>query len=754
MIKDQMTLPLGTDTTNIKSTTAVFLSATDEQVSPYTIGFVPWDLMSKCVLFGKCSRILYNSIPNTFFSSFVNPDSFYFNPDRGVPFVYTIRTGYDNKIMHANYASNSWHTDQMVGESSNTNLQILHAYNTDYFVQNNIEQNANLTNIYFDIKIYEVIGEGGWTGYFQSVYEHPYANIAASITDIENIGISFTKQIASHFGTYTYTITQDNWLNCDENGIFVIEGDDYNYQGQTYKRRLYCACVHAYVASELATTGTTPGYGVLIAPGYRSTPHASSVSWACGWGKCEYGQTSDQGYKVNPYNYQRQFPDQYGYDSYIGDGVYFFRQASIQWFNHLLHGGATYEDVVVMICTSRPVLKINNAYYVAEFTDDYYITGKLIPYAQAREWQKNINGDSNVFDPADIPEPGPEPGAEGDGDGDNIRPPAISGIGDLAGFVTMYALKPSQLAKLGQYLWSSFTSADFWNSISVVLDNTLSVDPSVILNYVVSVRAYPVDLSAFGSSELPEIFFGRGLVGVPVDSISARIYQIKDCVKLLPGGSLDVPTYYNDFRDMEPCCKAVLHVPFCGSCEINPSQIIGKHLQIYYSIDFCTGALMALCQVSGDGLPMEYTIARLYGQLGATVQLSASNELEALQCIAGASMGVASGLMGNVSGMLSGAIGVATSLANNRALPHTTGKSSGFSGFYEPRVPYIELLYDQYYIPENYAHTHGLACNVKKSISDLHGFTVCENVDTTGLTCEADERVMIKKILESGFFVD
>lgn len=368
-----------------------------------------------------------------------------------------------------------------------------------------------------------------------------------------------------------------------------------------------------------------------------------------------------------------------------------------------------------------------------------------------RPWQiSNIT--VNTFTPDDVPAYG-EYGE--DGDGDNIRPPAISGIGDLKGFITMYALKPSQLANLGAQLWSSFTSPDFWNSISVVLDNTLSVDPSNILNYVISVRAFPFDLSLFGSSELPEIFFGRGLVGIPVDVPgSASIYSISDCVALLPGGELDVPAYYGDFRDMEPCCKMILHLPFCGSCEINPSQVVGKHLQIYYSVDFCTGALMGICLVSGAGLSMEYPVATMYGQIGATVQLSASNEMEALQCLAGASMGVASGLMGNVSGMMSGAVGVATSLANNRAMPHTTGKSSGFSGFYEPRVPYIEMIYDQYYIPENYGHVHGYACNVKKKIGDLHGYTVCRNVDTTGLSCETDERLSIKRILESGFFAD
>lgn len=380
-------------------------------------------------------------------------------------------------------------------------------------------------------------------------------------------------------------------------------------------------------------------------------------------------------------------------------------------------------------------------------------------YDKLRPWQK-LEADITIddFDPADIPEwTPPAPSEEEDGDGDTILPPSMSGIGDLSGFVTMYALIDDQLANLGNALWSSYTDANFWNSVSVVLSNTTSIDPSTILNYIVSIRLFPFNLATVegASAELPEIFFGRGLVGLLLDpSLASRVYVLNKCVTRIDGGVLDVPAKYGDFRDMEPCAKMILHVPFAGSCEINPSQVVGKHLALSYSIDFCTGAFMAQCFVGGDGLGMSYPVATLYGQLGATVQLSASNEMEALQCLAGASMGIASGLMGNVSGMMSGAVGVATSLANNRTIPHTTGKSAGFSSFFEPRVPYIEIIYDKYYVPDNFAHTHGYACNTVSRIGDLHGYTVCKNVDTTGLSCETDERLSIKRILESGFFVD
>lgn len=376
---------------------------------------------------------------------------------------------------------------------------------------------------------------------------------------------------------------------------------------------------------------------------------------------------------------------------------------------------------------------------------------------QLQPWQQpNIDITANKFTNDDVPPY--TPGTGEDGDGDNILPPALSGIGDLSGFVTMYALKADHLSYFGSQLWASFISDDFWKSVTTVFDNTTAIDPSVILDYIVSIRLYPFDLSQVSgaTSDFAEIFFGRGLSGIFVssDPITDKLYVLSKCATRVDGGVLRVPEKYGDFRDMEPCAKMVLHVPFAGSCEINPSQVVGKYLSLSYSIDYCTGAFMAQCFVSGDGLPMSYPVATLYGQLGATVQLSASNEMESLQCLAGATLGIASGSMGNIAGAIGTMAGVATSLSNNRTLPHTTGKSAGFSSFYEPRVPYIEILYDQYYVPDNYAHVHGCACNTTSKIGDLHGYTVCRNVDTTGLTCETDERLSIKRILESGFFVD
>lgn len=380
--------------------------------------------------------------------------------------------------------------------------------------------------------------------------------------------------------------------------------------------------------------------------------------------------------------------------------------------------------------------------------------------AKLRPWQiPDASITVNEFNADDIPEyEPPEPGSGEDWDGDRILPPVISGIGDLNGFITMYGMTPSQVAALGSYLWARFTDATFWESISAVLDNTASIDPSVILNYVVSIRAYPFDLSdvAGTTNELPLVYFGRGLIGIPVEaSVTSRSLRIlHKCVDTFAGGDLSVPAKYGDFRDMEPCAKLLLHVPFCGSCEINPSQVVGKHLFLRYTIDFATGGMMAICYTSDSAGNMAYPVAELHGHVGASVQLTGSNELDALQSLAGVGFGIASLMMDNPAGLLSGVVGAASSLASNRAVPHSTGRASGFSAYFQPRVPYIEIVYDQYYKPSNYAHIHGNACQAVKRIGSLHGYTVCQNVDTSGMSCESDERIMIKRIMESGFYVD
>ena len=404
-----------------------------------------------------------------------------------------------------------------------------------------------------------------------------------------------------------------------------------------------------------------------------------------------------------------------------------------------------------------PILDDNSVYH-GEYTRGTLteITNPENPFFNDPKYDSINNSD---FIPSDDPEPEPE--TDSDIMGESVSPPNLAGIGGTGGFVTHYALTPKQMARLGAKLWAGVGDTDFWDSVAVVLDNTLSINPADILNYIVAVRQYPMKLSDSNACSVTvhtDMYIGRGGYGLEIASSSdpvgyTTLAMMNRPVSLEYGGYLDVPTYYNDFRDYEPCTRITLNVPFCGSCELIPSQVVGKQLIMQYSIDYTSGAITAICNVIGDGLT--YPVAKLSGQIGANVQLTASETMDNLQNIAAVGAGIAAFAVNPGEGTaLLASQGVATSLSNNRANPYSTGRSGGFSAFFEPRVPYLLILRDKYIKPSDYSHIYGNPVNCMKTLSDLHGYTECENVDVTGLTCTADDAAIIKRLLESGVYID
>lgn len=374
-----------------------------------------------------------------------------------------------------------------------------------------------------------------------------------------------------------------------------------------------------------------------------------------------------------------------------------------------------------------------------------------------RPWQYGDITD-NEYNPEDLP-PYEPPAPVDDMYGDDITPPNFAGIGGTNGFITHYALTPSQMGRLGAALWAGVADNQFWDSIAVVLDNTLSINPADILNYIVAVRQYPMalqDTNACDILTLKDIYIGRGGYGLTVASDSDLLYhtiaRMNRPVSLEYGGYLDITPFYNDFRDYEPCTEITLHVPFCGSCKLAPSQVVGKQLLMQYSIDYTSGSITAICNVRGT---KTYPVAVMHGQIGANIQMSASETMDNLQNVAAIGAGVATFALNPAAGTaVMAGNAVATSLSHNHAQGYSTGRSGGFSAFFEVRKPYVIITHDVYETPQNFAHVYGNATNCEKQLGDLHGYTECENVDVSGLTCTADDAAIIKRLLESGVYMD
>lgn len=396
-------------------------------------------------------------------------------------------------------------------------------------------------------------------------------------------------------------------------------------------------------------------------------------------------------------------------------------------------------------------------------------------YDKLRPWQK-LDADitANEFDPADIPEWVPP--SPGDDDaafsGDEFAPVVNYRVGTAAGFITLYALTDNQLAALGAALWATPLTDAFWESIGVMATTDFSVDPAHILDYIVSIRKYPLNIANLNifHTGTPGIYLGRGINGLSVggnvgylDSYSCDVY----------GGSVSVPTEFGDFRDYEPYTKVSLYVPFCGTVELTPSQVVGRDVMVQYVIDFSNGVIQANVIVGGTGIGL-VTLAVLSGKIGADVQATADNQIGQLQKISSIGHSVAStgikivaaaegygegtktlpyAMDSTAAASVSGQNSIMGTLMSS-VMSHNLGSNEGFSSF-SMLTPCIFVERKHYIVPPNYGHTHGYACNITTTLGALEGkgFTVCGNVDLTGVPATQDELAALEALLQSGVYL-
>lgn len=385
--------------------------------------------------------------------------------------------------------------------------------------------------------------------------------------------------------------------------------------------------------------------------------------------------------------------------------------------------------------------------------------------ARLRPWQiPNVDISVNDFTPEDIPTPEPE---DADSTGDHIRDTDfnVSLIGAGNNFVTLYAMSSDGVSDMGKQLWASLSNPTYWQTVGTVFSNDFSINPADMLKYFLSLRYFPFNLSDLPHLTSPGVFIGRASAPLSPSTGIPFPLRLRKSICQLNGGSLTIRRKYNDFRDFEPCTTVQIHVPFCGTVDVPASEVVGKTLYLTYKIDLQTGAMLGVIAVQSNTY---YVIATVAGSCGASIPITANNNIEFLQRIATvAGSGISGGISGGIKGAsVGGEVGaVAGAIAGSvgggvgalAGLPpvtvHKQGNASGFANLGGVPCAYATIQRQRYSVPDNYGHTSGYACDVSETVGNLSGFAVCENVDTSGLSCNATERAEIKRLLESGIYI-
>jgi hypothetical protein len=472
------------------------------------------------------------------------------------------------------------------------------------------------------------------------------------------------------------------------------------------------------------------------------------------------------------------------------------------------------------------------------YYDSTYVIGKGIrydygevtqdPYSD-KPWdyyndniKDNIsNPDNSVYPngyyPKDPDEPGDEPQDLPHDDGEPVDNQEDRTLTSPTQFITQYILTPSMLYDLGNVLWSTWLTPNttFWKNFvyhfNSLADNG-TFDISMMFNFIISLRVFPFDFSDYTAlnwiSQTDGIYMGTGHTNMLPGNTPILLTTI-GCIDV-GGCTIKPETPYDDFRDMYNT-SVVLYLPYCGTVELTPPEVMYREIKVSYFIDFQSGSCTAVVKLNGDA--GWYNIATKSGQIGFLIPMTATNagqvttELirdatQAAGTIGGFffKMGKhessnSSALLRNLESKLPKSVQLMASLLKtsnidfgeegfnaglnliNQAsnmlsrsgidVPYMSG-GSGAESMLFPDKCFVQIRRGKYCKPANYPHSVGhLNCSSntighykgsfrgQPPTGNNSGKGLCKfvGIDSTGLTCHDDERAEIISLLESGVYL-
>lgn len=161
-------------------------------------------------------------------------------------------------------------------------------------------------------------------------------------------------------------------------------------------------------------------------------------------------------------------------------------------------------------------------------------------------------------------------------------------IGNISTLTRRYALDGTAVENLGADLWTITEDLrtldpdeDYKNFDQEVLNGFLTTNP---IDCVVSLRRFPLTLP-YGSADTIKLGKFNTNVSCYAMNKSAETYSFE--------GTLIAPQFGDSFLDYNPYTKFELYVPFCGTVELNPADILNRTLNVKLVVDFDTGTCTA-----------------------------------------------------------------------------------------------------------------------------------------------------------------
>lgn len=403
------------------------------------------------------------------------------------------------------------------------------------------------------------------------------------------------------------------------------------------------------------------------------------------------------------------------------------------------------------------------SYWLATWNVDYNSGGSILPLPVAEVDTIVVRVTAMPSDTND--EGGISDYAGGDGtfdDNSNNVPlpnmPTISAAN--SGLISIFRPSLNELKSLGSYLWTNI--GDVPDNIKKLFSNPM--------DYFIAFHIVPC-YPDVGESRTIKIGLWDTTISMP---------PVLSQWQELDFGSITIPLYWGSALDYAPYTKISMFLPFIGSVSLNTDEVMNQSISLKYRVDLVSGQCVACILVGNDAL-YQFT-----GECSISVPLTGADWSRVYQAIVGAGVSVASG---TAIGLTNAAVGaeysaaattagqMAASNAANRAnaiamanithgitnavsnvisgkqqIQHS-GSISGSAGLLGNRTPYVLIEYPNQSLPKDYKHFMGYPSNVYARLSELSGYTVCEQVIAQGIPCTDNELAEIIETLKGGVYL-
>ena len=352
---------------------------------------------------------------------------------------------------------------------------------------------------------------------------------------------------------------------------------------------------------------------------------------------------------------------------------------------------------------------------------------------------ENYGGDGpGQYDPDDKPDPT-----------DFTEPGGFDGNAVLT---KTYAVSATDLRNIGQKLWSQ----DYFN--------VLKIQNNPIEN-IIAVKHFPF---AMPSGTTEEIKIGDVSFGINGDKVaSVQSYRTKATLKI---GSYTFAPKYKNYMDLAPYTSVKLFLPYIGFIQLDPAEVYGSKITVFYYVDLVTGQCMVrlvLDEQTIEGQTYSIPYMTVYGQMGVDIPLTSSDRVQTELRTASAALTAVGGsagqmVSGNVPGGIISGMSDALSIAGADYTSQRTSSQSPSCSSFDCQDVFVMITrpaaeYVDRDAKTGYGHLHGYPCHKYKRLSDSvfkdGHFVQIERRTDLKIAATSEENRMLEELLTSGVYI-